>query len=167
MRPQEERHFDRRLSQVLIQLIVSEPVIALHGPRAVGKSTLVNELAHNVNAIVVDLDDPTIREAAAASPTNFVSEGRVFIDEYQHVPETLDALKARLNTSGALPGTAVLTGSTRHDALPRTAQALTGRLHTRVIWPLSRAEIDGVDNDLISQLLGNADTTSSETRVPQ
>lgn len=47
-------------------------------------------------------------------------------------PEVLDALKARLNREGSLPGTAVLTGSTRQDALPHRP-ALTGRLHAMTI----------------------------------
>jgi predicted AAA+ superfamily ATPase len=62
----------------------------------------------------------------------------ICIDEYQHVPELLDALKAKLNANGSAPGTAVLTGSTRQDAVPRAAQALTGRLHAMAIWPLSQ-----------------------------
>jgi hypothetical protein len=35
----------------------------------------------------------------------------------------------------------VITGSTRHDALPQAAQALTGRLHLMTIYPLSQGEI--------------------------
>lgn len=81
------------------------------------------------------------------------------VDEFQHVPEVLDALKARLNRDGAIPGTAVITGSTRQDALPRTAQALTGRLHSLVIWPLSQGEIDGVSEDLLPALLSDPDAT--------
>ena len=68
---------------------------------------------------VIDLDDPGIRDAVQANPTLVVAQqAPVCIDEYQHVPVILDALKARLNRESDLPGTAVLTGSTRHDALP-------------------------------------------------
>src|SRR5690606_12337052 len=74
------------------------------------------------------------------------------LDEYQQAPEVLDALKARLNREGAQPGTAVLMGSTRQDALPLTAQALTGRLHTMTIWPLSQGEIDGATENLLAAL---------------
>jgi predicted AAA+ superfamily ATPase len=79
------------------------------------------------------------------------------VDEYQHAPQILDALKARLNREGTLPGTAVLTGSTRQDALPRTAQALTGRLHTLKIWPLSQGEIRGVTEDFLPALRAEPD----------
>lgn len=88
----------------------------------------------------------------------------VFVDEYQRVPDILDALKARLNREGSVPGTAVITGSTRQDALPATAQALTGRLHSLTIWPLSQGEIEGVREDLLEALWG--DPGAAVSRVP-
>src|ERR1043165_1583132 len=128
---------ERRVSALLDDLLQVEPVIALHGPRSVGKSTALSALARARGVPVLDLDDPGIRDAVVANPqTAVATRGLLCVDEYQHAPEILDALKARLNHEGTLPGTAVLTGSTRQDALPRTAQALTGRLHTMTIWPL-------------------------------
>ena len=146
----------RRLGGILDTLTNDEPVIALHGPRAVGKSTMLRALAGARGVPVLDLDDPEIQDAVRANPALAVGDHRpVCIDEYQHVPEVLDALKARLNREGSLAGTAVLTGSTRHDALPRTAQALTGRLHTMTIWPLSQGEIAGSWEDLLPALRAN------------
>ena len=116
---------DRRLEPLLAELARVEPVIALHGPRSVGKSTLLADFARAHGVPVIDLDDPATREAVVANVASAVSEHTpVCLDEYQHAPEVLDALKARLNREGSQPGTAVLTGSTRQDALPRTAQAM-------------------------------------------
>ncbi|MHB8185485.1 MAG: ATP-binding protein [Dermatophilaceae bacterium] len=130
-----------------------EPVIALHGPRSVGKSTLLANFAASRGVPVLDLDDNAVRDAVLANPTLAIGEHTpVCLDEYQRAPDVLDAIKARLNREGTLPGTAVLTGSTRHDALPRTAQALTGRLHVMTIWPLSQGEIGGVTEDLVTAL---------------
>src|SRR5699024_746700 len=53
---------------------------------------------------------------------------------------------------GGRPGTAVITGSTRQDALPTTAQALTGRLHSLTIWLLSQGELAGAREDLLERL---------------
>lgn len=128
-------------------------MIALHGPRSVGKSTLLHAFANAHNVPVLDLDDLGNRDAVRANVSLAVGEHTpVCIDEYQHVPEVLDAIKARTNTEGAQPGTAVLTGSTRQDALPRTAQALTGRFHAVNVWPLSQGEIEGVTENLIEAL---------------
>ena len=106
----------------------------------------------------MDLDDPATREAVSVDPANAVA-GRtpVCIDEYQHVPELLGAIKSRLNREGSSPGTALLTGSTRQDALPRTAEALTGRVHHLTIWPLSQGEIAGAQENLLPRLLDDPD----------
>lgn len=143
----------RRVSPLLDSYAADEPVIALHGPRSVGKSTVLRDFADRRSVPVVDLDDPAVRDAVLANVSTAVNATTpVCLDEYQHAPDVLDAIKARLNREGSLPGTAVLTGSTRHDALPRTAQALTGRLHVMTIWPLSQGEIGGVREDLLEAL---------------
>jgi hypothetical protein len=123
----------RRLSPILDAMAAEEPVIALHGPRSVGKSTLLATFAAARAVPVLDLEDDAVRDAILANPSLAIGEHTpVCLDEYQRAPGVLDAIKARLNREGTLPGTAVLTGSTRHDALPRTAQALTGR--GGVVW---------------------------------
>jgi hypothetical protein len=86
----------------------------------------------------------------------------VLIDEYQKAPEVLEAIKAELNTA-TLPGRFVLTGSTRHDALPGAAQALTGRLVTLNVLPLSQGERDDLHEDFLAVALGHPqDVVQSE-----
>ncbi len=149
---------ERRLALILAGRVQVEPVIALHGPRSVGKSTLLATLATAQHVPVLDLDDPETREVVLANISLAVGQYTpLCVDEYQHVPLVLEAIKARMNRDGARPGTAVLTGSTRQDALPRTAQALTGRLHTMTIWPLSQGEIAGVVEDVLPALRDDPD----------
>ena len=146
----------RRNSDLLAEQMRIEPVIALHGPRSVGKSTVLRGFAEAVGGSVIDLDDVEVREAVEGNLAATVGVGApVCIDEYQRVPDVLDALKARLNREGSLPGSAVVTGSTRQDALPVTSQALTGRLHSLVIWPLSQGELGGVRENLLEVLSGD------------
>ncbi len=150
----------RRISQMLPELVMVEPVIALHGPRSVGKSTVLRGFAANAGGSVLDLDDVEVREAVVGNLSSIVSgPAPVCIDEYQRVPDILDALKARLNREGSLPGTAVITGSTRQDALPTTAQALTGRSHALTIWPLSQGEIGGILEDFLPTLRADPEGT--------
>lgn len=163
---------DRRVSPILAELAQVEPVIALHGPRSVGKSTTLSAFAAAHGVPIIDLDDPATRDAVLANVASAIGEYTpVCLDEYQHAPEVLDALKARLNREGSRPGTAVLTGSTRQDALPRTSQALTGRLHTLTIWPLSQGEIAGDAENLLPALRVDPDAaagaypTSGTTRA--
>lgn len=144
---------DRRLTPVLQDLLADEPVLALHGPRSVGKSTLLQGLAQGAGSEVIDLDDPQTRAAVAEDPALYVSGPEsVCIDEFQHVPEVLDSIKATLNTD-LRPGRFILTGSTRFDSLPQQSQSLTGRLHRVDVLPLSQGEIDGVKESFIEQLM--------------
>ncbi len=57
---------ERRLGEVVERRMHDEPVIVLQGPRAVGKSTLLRELALARGREVVDLDDLGTRDAVAA-----------------------------------------------------------------------------------------------------
>lgn len=162
---------ERRILKLLYALEQDEPVIALHGPRSVGKSTLLRSFADTRGVSVIDLDDPSVLDAVMANPSQAVGGPRpVCLDEYQKAPDLLDALKARLNREGSQAGTAVLTGSTRHDAIPLTAQALTGRLHILTILPLSQGEIGGQRENLLDALMHDpslavaACPTSSTTR---
>ncbi len=150
--------------------MTEEPVVAVHGARTVGKSTMVRALAGHAARQVVDLDDPETRDAVEASPAAFAAaEPPVFIDEYQHAPTILDAIKAELSRD-LQPGRFVLTGSTRYSSLPTAAQSLTGRLHVVTLWPLSQGELDGTEERFAERLLSDpealvtpaASTTSRE-----
>lgn len=158
----------RRLYPIALQRLEDDPVVLLEGPRSVGKSTLLRELALQYGADVLDLDDPATRDAVDADPATFVSGPRpVFIDEYQKAPIVLDAIKAELNRD-TRPGRFILTGSARHDALPPAAQALTGRLTKLTIYPLSQGEIAGVQEHLVRDLFDDpqqsvADQATSTT----
>ena len=103
-----------------------------------GKSTLLREVARLRGGEIIDLDDPAIQEAVRADPARAIAgQGLVCVDEYQKALIILEAIKAELN-KGADPGRFVLTGSTRQDALPPAAQALTERLTTLAVYPPPR-----------------------------
>ncbi|MDR3360272.1 MAG: ATP-binding protein [Bifidobacteriaceae bacterium] len=136
------RLVERRLLAVVLQRLSEEPVVLIQGPRSVGKSTLLRQVAARLGGTVVDADDPATRAALRADPAAFVDvPGPVLIDEYQRAPEALDAIKTVLNRPPTKPGRYVLTGSARHEALPQAAQALTGRLHRLPILPLAQCEL--------------------------
>jgi hypothetical protein len=114
------------------------------------------ELASEAGAEILDLDDPALRSAAEADPGSFVTGASpVCIDEYQHVPALLDAIKAELNRD-LRPGRFLLTGSTRYQAIPLAAQSLTGRLHLISVWPLTQGEIAGVKENILEVLFADA-----------
>src|SRR5262249_28832575 len=145
----------RRLMSIVADRLAEEPGILLQGPPSVGKSTLLRSLAASVGAEIVDLDDVATRDAVARDPGTFVAGARpVCVDEYQHVPLILDAIKAELNRD-TRPGRFMLTGSARHEALPRAAQALTGRLHRLPVYPLSQGGTAGAHEHLLDDLFSD------------
>ena len=136
--------------------LTEEPVVVLNGPRTVGKSTLLGQLAEHLGRAVIDCDDPATRSAVRDDPARFIEADRtVLIDEYQHVPELLDAIKAQLNRD-LRPGRYVLAGSTRYATVPEAAQALTGRVDIIPVLPLSQGEINETHETFISGLLDGA-----------
>jgi predicted AAA+ superfamily ATPase len=144
---------ERRLEEVVEARLAEEPVVVLNGPRTVGKSTLLSELAGRLGRAVIDCDDLATRAAVRSDPARFVeSDQLVLIDEYQHVPELLDAIKAQLNRD-LRPGRYVLAGSTRYATLPEAAQALTGRVDIIPVLPLSQGEIGDVRETFVAGLL--------------
>jgi len=134
---------NRRVLGVVLERMREEPVILLEGPRAVGKSTILRQIAQRTGGTILDLDDLPTRAMALSDPPLCIDvPGPVLVDEYKHVPDVLSAIKAKLNQVGSQPGQFVLTGSSRHDTLPRTAEALTGRLHRMQVLPLTQTELD-------------------------
>jgi hypothetical protein len=59
---------ERRVLNIVHALVEDEPVVALHGPRSVGKSTLLRKFAAGRGVDVIDLDDPEVLDAAIANP---------------------------------------------------------------------------------------------------
>lgn len=57
----------RRVSELLTELVTLEWVIALHGPRSVGKSTVWRSFAADAGGSVLDLDDVEVREAVVGT----------------------------------------------------------------------------------------------------
>ena len=135
----------------------------LEGPREVGKSTLLRQLADHLGGRLLDLDDLATRTAVTRDPATMIDgDGVVLIDEYQDAPVVLDVIKAQLNISSR-PGQFISTGSARHESLPRAAQALTGRLQRLPHLPLTQSELTGTRPDLVRQLL---DASTHASAVP-
>lgn len=152
----------RNLQATVVELIEEEPVIVLQGARTVGKSTLLRGCAGARGASVLDLDDLTTRRAVEADPSLFMTGGPdpICIDEFQHVPQVLDAIKAELN-SDLRPGRYLLAGSTRYATLPAASQSLAGRAHVMTMWPFSQGELRGHSEGFLTTLIEDPGSLAS------
>ena len=78
------------------------PVLLLEGPRSVGKSTLLRQVADSSGGRLVSLDDRARRSAALANASLLLGgEETVCIDEYQKAPHILNVIKAELTVQPA------------------------------------------------------------------
>ncbi len=143
----------RRLEEIVRLRMNEIPVVLVQGPRSGGKTTLLQTLASSTGVDMIDLDDPITRAAGRDDPRLLVTGPRpILIDEYQHVPDLLGAIKNQLNQDGS-PGQFVLTGSTVSAAvLPEMSRFLTGRLYRLPLFPFSQGEMVGVRENLVERL---------------
>jgi uncharacterized protein len=123
-------------------------------------------LVRKLGLSVIDCDDPPPgRPCETIRPGSVESDRLVLIDEYQHVPALLDAIKAQLNRD-LRPGRYILAGSTRYATLPEAGQALTGRVDIIPVLPLSQGEIDSIREAFVARLLDGAGVDMASPAVP-
>jgi uncharacterized protein len=129
----------RPLRRAVEAALADTPVVAVLGPRQVGKSTLVRELAPE--RPFFDLDVAAYGQTAAADPAGFIDglPPVVTLDEVQRVPELMRAIKVAVDRDRR-PGRFLLTGSANLLLLPRLSDSLAGRIEVVHLQPLTEAE---------------------------
>ena len=106
------------------------------GPRAVGKTTTSQRQAESV----LRLDRPEERSIVLDDPDAAISVGPfpLLLDEWQHTPEVLGAVKRAVDVDGR-PGRYIITGSARNDLITGSWPG-TGRFLDIQLWPLTGRE---------------------------
>lgn len=148
-----EGNLPRNLASTVLGALRFSPVVAMTGPRTVGKSTLARRLADTLHGSFLDLDDPAVAALADLDPTQFIRglPEPIVIDEFQHAPGVLAAIKAELNVDRR-PGRFVLTGSARHQTVPDLAKYLTGRVELVTLWPFTQAELARSTRSVVDEI---------------
>lgn len=118
------------------------PVVVLTGARQAGKSTLAQEGAPFAARPYLTLDDPGVREQAAAAPDDLLRRyPALTLDEVQREPELLLAVKALVDRDRPRRrGRFLLTGLANLLLMKAVADSLTGRAAFRTLHPLTRRE---------------------------
>ena len=128
-------------------LLRRAPVVALLGPRQVGKTTLAQQIAATWRGPVAqfDLEDP--RDLARlADPMLALADlrGLVVLDEIQRRPDLFPALRVLADRQPVRCRFLVL-GSASPDLLRQSAESLAGRIAFHELRPFSLGEA-GADN---------------------
>lgn len=137
--------YSRTVQGLVLEALTDTRIVFVAGARQVGKTTLTRGIAsgpHPMQALT--LDDQGVRDAVISDPAGFLAglHGPVLIDEIQRAPDLLLAIKDDVDRN-TTPGRFLLTGSTNLLASKRIKDALTGRIETVRLWPLSQTEIHG------------------------
>lgn len=124
-------------------LLRESPVVALLGPRQVGKTTLAREIAARYpGALLLDLERESDR-AALGRPELFLAAHRdrlLVLDEVQHLPHLFEALRPEIDADRR-PGRFLLLGSASRDLLRQSGESLAGRVSYLELTPLVVAEL--------------------------
>jgi uncharacterized protein len=152
--PNSDEVFVRYAQPLVLEALADTRVVFVAGARQVGKSTLAKTIIRSGHpAQEFSLDNRATREAALADPDGFLADlhGPVFIDEIQRAPDLLLAIKDAVDRDRA-PGRFLLTGSANVRTARRVKDALTGRMETISLWPLSQSEIHGTHSNIVDAL---------------
>jgi predicted AAA+ superfamily ATPase len=144
----------RNAEPLVLEALADTRVVFVAGARQVGKSTLAQGIAQSSHpAEEFSLDVRSTRETALADPEGFIAgmRGPAFVDEVQRAPDLLLAIKRAVDRD-ATPGRFLLTGSANLLTAHKVKDALTGRMETVRLWPLSQSEIHGGANNFVDAL---------------
>lgn len=136
--------FVRIIQKEIIELASDTPAIALLGPRQVGKTTLVKQLAAQFPhpSIYLDLESDTdlnrLRDAELYLGER--EESTIIIDEIQRMPSLFPLLRSLIDKK-RVPGRFVLLGSASPDLLKNSSETLAGRISYLELHPLTLEEV--------------------------
>lgn len=152
--------YERAIRKRIVGALADTRVVHIAGARQVGKSTLAASIAEREHpATFLSLDDQPTRSLALNDPDGLVAglHTPVVIDEIQRAPELLLSIKRSVD-SNPTPGRFLLTGSANLMSLRSVADALTGRMETVAMRPLSVGERSSDDLiNLIDHLFDNGE----------
>lgn len=129
------------------------PIVALIGPRQVGKTTLAKMLIDEVNQPTLYLDLELQSDLNKLNDAelflSYHTDKLVIIDEVQHKKELYPLLRALVDKTGR-PGQFLLLGSASPELIRHSSESLAGRIVYHQLYPLNIRELP--ENVLLNDL---------------
>lgn len=140
----------RLVKPLILQLLDEFPVLAILGPRQVGKTTLAIDLVKSIHPkpLYLDLENPS-DQSRLIDPEQYFEQHRgrlIILDEIQHVPELFRLLRSVIDKRRQEGYTAkqfLLLGSASLDLLKQSSESLAGRI--------AYTELTGIMADEVKQ----------------
>jgi predicted AAA+ superfamily ATPase len=151
--------FKRIAQDEIIRLLDEFPAVGVLGARQVGKTTLAQEIAAQINPepIYLDLESPG-DQAKLSEPEDYfeLHKGKLIIlDEIQRVPEIFKVLRGvidRRRRKGEKSGQFLILGSASLDLLRQSSESLAGRIAYKELTGLTALEINPEGKDGLDRL---------------
>jgi uncharacterized protein len=135
---------ERIYKNKLLNMLDVFPVVAVIGPRQVGKSTLVLSEPISQNRQYITLDDLTSRTLAERDPLTLLEQpGPLTINEIQLVPELLRGIKQQVDRDRSA-GHYLITGSADLNYCADLSHVLAGRVGVLPLPPITYFEEHGM-----------------------
>ena len=133
----------RNLAQKLSDHIKEYPVVALLGPRQVGKSTLAKQIINRASrGVYLDLERPShLRKLD--TPEYFLTQNRgtlICLDEIQRLPEIFSLLRSLVDERKK-NGQFLILGSASKNLLRQSSESLAGRISYLEMTPFTLPEL--------------------------
>ncbi|MCF8465279.1 MAG: ATP-binding protein [Flavobacteriales bacterium] len=134
----------------MLELLGFFPVVAIVGPRQVGKTTLAKDLLTRMGreAVYLDLENPE-DEAKLTDPVLFFKtniDRCVVLDEIQRMPQLFPILRSMVDIQRQ-PARFLLLGSATPDLIRNSSESLAGRISYRELTPFNLTEVDHETRD--------------------
>ena len=134
----------RTITADVCKLLEQFPVVAITGPRQVGKTTLAKQLqaTKDGNTLYLDLELPSDL-AKLSNPELFLEtriDDLVIIDEIQRISELFPILRALVDKKRK-PGRFLILGSANLSTITKISESLAGRISYTELTPFVRSEV--------------------------
>ena len=139
----------RNAEQDILNLLREFPAVGVLGPRQVGKTTLAEKIAAELDLHPIYLDlESTADLAKLSEPESYFDLHKgtlIILDEIQRVPELFPILRGvidRRRREGFRTGQFLILGSSSLDLLQQSSETLAGRIAYKELSVLTSAETD-------------------------
>ena len=159
---------ERNRKAEVARLLDGNPAVVLTGPRQVGKTTLARQIAHERDALYLDLERPRdLAKIADIEQYCEINAGKLLVlDEVHRAPGLFAPLRGiidRRRRAGRRTGQFLFLGSASIDLMKQSGETLAGRVAYCELHPLSVSEIGGSDNLRLWQRGGFPESFLAET----
>lgn len=141
-----DKYIKRHAENTVQKLSEMFGAVLVAGPRQVGKTTMLREIAANMNYIT--MDDMMIRAAAQEESFTLFKDfpPPVFVDEIQKAPMLFEQIKLLLDRSRK-KGQFLLCGSQQFRMMKGVSESLSGRVGLLTLLGFSLRELFEIDCD--------------------